>query len=222
MRWVTLITVVAAATIAIAFRADLAGTQAFYLVILAGYGLLGALAAWGLWQSGSLVERLKPKWGDLSIGAITAIALLFASWAARSLLAPGGTPRQAWMMHLYLQLGDTESIQRSSLITTSILLIVLLEELVWRGFVLEQLTERFGPRRGWPLAALLYGLTLVATVFTLADPIAGPNPLLLIGGLGCGIVWSFIAQLTGRLPPVIISHAAFTYFSATQFRWPGM
>jgi membrane protease YdiL (CAAX protease family) len=56
----------------------------------------------------------------------------------------------------------------------------------------------------------------------LRDPVAGPNPLLVIGALGCGIVWTYTALLTKRLPPVIFSHIAFTYFSAAQFRIPGM
>ena len=88
--------------------------------------------------------------------------------------------------------------------------------------VLHQLTERLGPRRAWPLAALLYALSVAPTIFTLADPIAGPNPLLFIAALGCGIFWTFIASRTNRLPPSIISHVAFTYFSVTQFRTPGL
>jgi hypothetical protein len=83
-------------------------------------------------------------------------------------------------------------------------------------------SERFGTRRGWPIATLLYGLAAVPTAFGLADPQAGLNPLLVIAAVGCGLFWSFMAMMVGRLPPVIISHAAFSYFSIAQFRWPGM
>jgi hypothetical protein len=52
--------------------------------------------------------------------------------------------------------------------------------------------------------------------------VAGKNPLLFVAALGCGIFWSFLASVTNRLPPVIISHVAITYFSVTQFRAPGL
>jgi membrane protease YdiL (CAAX protease family) len=54
----------------------------------------------------------------------------------------------------------------------------------------------------------------------LSDPIAGINPLLVTGALGCGLVWSFLAVFRGRLVPVVIAHAVFTYFSLVQFHWP--
>ena len=219
---IALFALAAAAAMAAAVRPPLAGSSSMYLILLGTYSVLGAAAAYLLWQDGSLRERLSPRWGDLSIGAVSAAALLVASWAARSVLAPAGTPQQAWMVHIYLQIGDAELIQRSSLVMVAVVAVSLLEELVWRGYALSALEERVGSRRAWPLSALLYGLTLLPTVFTLADPVAGPNPLLFVGALGCGIVWSFLAHLTGRLPPVMISHAAFTYFSVAQFRWPGL
>jgi uncharacterized protein len=86
--------------------------------------------------------------------------------------------------------------------------------------VLDELTARFGTRRGWPLAALCYGVTALPTLFTLKDPLAGLNPLLITAALGCGIVWSFLASIKGRLLPVVIAHGVFTYFSLVQFRWP--
>jgi membrane protease YdiL (CAAX protease family) len=86
--------------------------------------------------------------------------------------------------------------------------------------VLDELTQRFGTRRAWPLAALCYGVTALPTLVTLRDAAAGYNPLLLTAAIGCGLVWSFLARLKGRLPPVVIAHGLFTYFSLVQFRWP--
>jgi membrane protease YdiL (CAAX protease family) len=97
---------------------------------------------------------------------------------------------------------------------------VICEELVWRSMVLDELTERFGTRRAWPLAALCYAITTLPTLYTLRYEPAGLNPLLVTAALGCGIVWSFLARLRGRLMPVIIAHAVFTYFSLVQFRGP--
>jgi hypothetical protein len=53
----------------------------------------------------------------------------------------------------------------------------------------------------------------VPTIVTLSDPLAGPNPTLVFAALGCGLVWSFGAQIAGRLPPIVISHAIFSYFA---------
>ena len=193
-----------------------------WLVLVAAYTVLSAIALYAMWNDGTLVERLSPRWGDISLGAITAIVLLVASWGARAALAPAGSPQNAWLLHIYLQIGSPDRIQRSVELTLLVVLVPVLEELVWRGLVLDRLGDRFGQRRGWPLAALLYAVALLPSVFLLADPAAGPNPLLIVAALGCGIVWSFMASIGGRLPPVIISHVAFTYFSALQFRWPGM
>jgi membrane protease YdiL (CAAX protease family) len=222
MRFVAFVFVVTAAALGFAFRPELAGTATFWLALVGAYAVVAALALYRMWDDGSLFDVLKPRWGDLSIGALVAAVLLVGSWAARSVLAPAGTPRQGWLLRIYLQLGDAETVQRSALLTAAVLVIPLLDELAWRGLVLPVLSERFGTRRGWPLAALLYGLAAVPTVFGLSDPEAGPNPLLVIAAIGCGLFWSFIASIMRRLPPVMISHAAFSYFTITQFRWPGM
>jgi membrane protease YdiL (CAAX protease family) len=182
---------------------------------------LAAFALKKMWDDGTLVDKLKPRSGDLALGAVTGLILVGASWAARTLLTPS-TPRQAWFYRLYMQLGDPEQLQRSLLYTLLILLSALCEEIVWRGMVLSELKERFGARRGWPLTTLCYALATLPTAFVLADPTAGPNPLLVVAALGCGMVWGFVASQTGRIVPSAISHMVFTYFSIVQFRWPGM
>ena len=206
---------------AAAFRPEAAASATFWLALAVPYALLGALALYSLWDAGTLRDVLRPKWGDLSVGAATAAVLLIASWVGRSVFSPSGSERGAWLYRVYLQVGSSEHLQRSIVLTSLLLCIPLMEELVWRSWVLEELLERFGKRRGWPLAALLYALSLAPTVYLLSDPKAGLNPLLVLAGLGCGLVWSFMAMFQRRLPPVIISHMAFTYFSTVQFRFPG-
>jgi membrane protease YdiL (CAAX protease family) len=71
------------------------------------------------------------------------------------------------------------------------------------------------------LAALLYSLAHVPSVYTMRATDAGLNPLLVMAALGCGLGWAFMVRMFGRLPPAMVSHAVFTYFSATQFRTPG-
>jgi len=221
MRLIALVVLGVAAANAFAFRPAIAGSYQFWAAVGLPYLVLAGLAIYVMWDQGTLADKLRPRWGDLSIGAVTAMVLLFGSWAGRALLAPISEPRHGWLLRVYLQVGDADHIQRSIGLTLAVITIPILEELVWRGLVLSELEARFGTRRAWPLAALLYALAHVPTVITLADPVAGPNPLLVLAALACGIVWSFSAVILKRLPPVIFSHMAFTYFTAVQFRWPG-
>lgn len=209
------------AAIGAAFRPELAGTMTFWWILFAPHAAIGVLAAVSLHQQGQLLDRLRPRVGDLTVGALVGIVLLVASWAGRTTLAEAGTPQQAWLLNIYLQVGDPKVVEESVLITSLVLGIVVAEDLIWRGWALHRSTEVLGERVGWPLVTLLYGATMLPTVFTLAAPVVGPNPLLLVAALFCGLVWTFLAHLIGRLPPVIISHAIFTYFSIVQFRQPG-
>jgi uncharacterized protein len=212
--------VVITCAMSFAFRLELAGTPTFWLSLVVPYLLLAAVAVKRLWDDGTLLDVLGPRWGDLSVGALTGALLLLASFGARAVLAPAGSQRLAWLFRIYAQIGDPDAVQRSALYTGALFLVVVCEELVWRSLVLDELSERFGTRRAWPLCALAYGVTALPTLFTLRDPLAGYNPLLVTAALGCGIVWTFLAHIKGRLVPAIIAHAVFTYFSLVQFRWP--
>jgi membrane protease YdiL (CAAX protease family) len=222
MRRTLLAFILVTAGMAFSFRPEVAGSPLFWLGIGVPYLLLTALALYSMWNEGTLIDVLQPRWGDLSIGVVSATILLASSWAVRKLLVPPGTMNQGWLFQIYSQVGDPERIQQSVLFTLLIVLIAVAEEIVWRGMVLSELSERFGTRRAWPLTAFLYGATALPTIYTLSVPGAGLNPLLFIAALGCGIVWSFVASLSGRVPPVAFSHVAFTYFSLVVFRWPGM
>lgn len=219
MNSVAIVFLLVAAGYSWAFQPSVAGTPEFLLRFAAPHVLLSILAVRELSRDGVLLERLKPRWGDLSVGVLSALVLLMASWAARATIAPPGSERQQWLLFLYIQLGDPEQIQRSILLSSLLLGITLAEELVWRGLVAQRLTERFGARRGWLLAVALYSLASLPTAYTLRTP-AGPNPLLVLATFGCGIVWTFLAVRGGRLMPGIFSHMAFTYFSVVQFRIP--
>jgi membrane protease YdiL (CAAX protease family) len=222
MNRVLLTVVLVTASYAFALRPSIAGTSLFWWGIALPYVPLVALALYKMWDDGTLVEKLFPRWGDLSIGMLTAALLLLCSWAARSILAPAGSDRQAWVFHIYLQLGDPDVLQRSVLLTSLLVAIAAAEEIVWRGMVLTDLNQRLGERTGWIATAALYGLCALPTLYTLRDTSAGLNPLLVTAALGCGLVWTFTAARARRLMPVIFSHAFFTYLSAVQFRLPGL
>lgn len=220
MRRVILVLVVVAASHFFAFQPSRAGSSEFFWILGGSYLLLTVLALHHFVTERNLAEKLAPRWGDISIGVVTATALFFASFLSRRALAPAGTDRAAWIFRIYLQLGDPEILQHSVSLSGTLLGLAVMEELVWRGMVLDQVATRFGSRRGWIVAALLYALAVSPTLVALRDPVAGPNPLLFTAALGMGIVFSFLTARLGRLPPVILAHAAFSYFSAVQFRWP--
>lgn len=222
MKYVALTCVLVTLAVGFAFQPSFAGTWYFWGGLSVPYIGLALLAIYRLQQQGVLAEKLSPRGGDLALGAAIAGVLLLATWLGRSTLAPPGSPGEGWLRHVYEEIGNPDALQRSLGLTALLLLIPLLEELVWRGMVLEELNLRLGSRRGWPVAAALYGLCHVPTVFLLRDEVAGANPLLLLAAFGAGLVWTFGANQLGRLPPIIVSHMAFTYFSAVQFRVPGM
>ena len=215
---VAVVFVLVAAGYAWAFQPSVAGSPEFLLRFAAPHVVLTVYAIRELAKDGVLAPRLKPRWGDLSMGAAAALLLLVASWGARATLAPAGSERQMWLLLIYIQL-NPELIQRSFAFSGLLLGIALAEEIVWRGLVVHKLSERFGARRGWLFAVLLYSLASLPTAYTLRTP-AGYNPLLVLATLGCGIVWTFLAVRVGRLVPGMFSHMAFTYFSALQFRGP--
>jgi CAAX protease family protein len=92
-----------------------------------------------------------------------------------------------------------------------------MEELSWRGLVYSILEERMGTRRAWPATAVLYAAAHLPTLILLRAPFAGPNPLLVIAALGCGLIWGLLVARTGRLPVAIASHALFTWGIVLQF-----
>jgi membrane protease YdiL (CAAX protease family) len=217
-----LIALVATALVAISMgvgmRAAASGSALVFVAPAVPYVVLTAAALWQMRRDGTLLEKLRPRGGDITFGAMAMVMLYFASIAGRKLLAPQGSAREGWIMRIYLQIGDPESLQRHLIaVTLGVVAVAVLEEISWRGFVYSLLEERLGTRRAWPATAVLYAAAHLPTLFLLSDPFAGPNPLIVLAALGCGLVWGLIVAKTGRLPVAIISHALFTWCVAIQF-----
>jgi membrane protease YdiL (CAAX protease family) len=219
--WLGLVCLVAAGGLALAL--SLATQTLLLWLSLAGvYVVLGGLSLWRLRTRGALGSLLRPRWGDLSLGAITGLLLFFGSWAVRSLWLPVGSARLGWLGQVYRSLGDPREVRQSFALSLLVLLVSVLEEVVWRGYVLEELGTRLGRAQASLVSTALYACVTAPAVFMLADPVAGPNPLPALAALGCGVVWAVTRTRAGRLPPVMVSHALFTYFTVTQVRWPGL
>lgn len=193
-----------------AFDLRRAGTQAMLLAIALLYAVLGAFALRRLEQRGELRSRFRPAGGDLTLGAAVAGALYGCAHLVAQTLATHGSIREAWIMRVYLQVGDPDDPDRV-LVGGFVFVIAALEELVWRGLVMRSLEAAYGPRRALVLTSLLYATAHLPTLYLLGDPTAGLNPLIVLAALGCGTVWGLVYLRTRRLLPALFAHALFTW-----------
>jgi membrane protease YdiL (CAAX protease family) len=215
---VTVAAVLVAAALTIAMQPGMSGSPLALLILGLPYLVLSVLGILYLRREGTLGDKLRPKAGDLTFGALVTVMLFFGAIAGRKFFAPHGSVREAWVMRVYLQIGDPEFLQQRVLaVSIAVAVVALLEELAWRGLIYALVEERFGTRRAWPMTAALYAGAHLPTVLLLSDPYAGPNPLIVIAALGCGLVWGLIVARTGRLPVAMFSHALFTWCVAVQF-----
>ncbi|HRI63476.1 MAG TPA: CPBP family intramembrane metalloprotease [Polyangium sp.] len=174
------------------------------------YAALAGLTVRRLWNRGELDEQLRPRAGDLSIGALVAALLYAVAMAVHLVVTSPPSPRSAWIMQIYAALGDPSSEYRHA-IGGVVFLVAALEELVWRGLVMRVLSEKLGWLRGWLLQAALFGLAHAPTLVLLGNPMAGPNPLLVAAGFAYSLVWGRLAMRLDRLPPALFAHALFTW-----------
>ena len=78
----------------------------------------------------------------------------------------------------------------------TMVMIVLAEEVLWRGVVARYFMERHGIVPGIVYGASIYALAHAATL----------NPVLLLAALACGIYWGCLYALTDDLVTPTISH----------------
>jgi membrane protease YdiL (CAAX protease family) len=212
--------VVVALSFCVAMRPAWAGSPMLLVLIGAPYALLSGLAITRMAKEGSLASKLRPRSGDLSLGALVTIMLFSGALVGRNLLAPEGSVRVGWLMRIYMQVGDPELVQRHIFLASlGVVLVAALEEVAWRGYVFDLLDERLGTRRAWPATAILYAAAHLPTLVLLRDPFAGPNPLVVLAALGCGLVWGLLVARTGRLPVAIFSHALFAWGVSLAWRF---
>lgn len=203
------VTLLVAGVMHFAFAPERASTRLPFLALGGLYALIGAVAVWRLQRAGQL-HLIKPRSGDLTFGALVGFLLFGLAFAFHALFTSPGTPRAGWILHVYMVLGDPFADNRH-LVAASAALIGLLEELTWRGFVTPLLEPKLGVLRANILSTLLFAAAHVPTMWALADADAGLNPLLVLAALGCGAVWSYFRWRMERLPPVLLSHALFTW-----------
>jgi membrane protease YdiL (CAAX protease family) len=124
------------------------------------------------------------------------------------LLAPAGSPRELWIMRVYLQMG---AMTERRLLGATVFAIAALEELVWRGLVMRSQQEVASGARAAIVTSVFYAAAHLPTLSLLRTPGAGYNPLLVAAALACGIVFSLLVLRTGRLTPALMAHALFSW-----------
>jgi hypothetical protein len=198
-------TVLTGGALALAFSPAQARTPRILIILGATYGLLAAATAAWLRRRGVLRQRLAPAYGDVTKGFLTALGLYVAAYLLHQLCTGRGSSGEPWILRAYLHVGDPFATGAWA-VAVAVFLIASCEELVWRGGVMALLVDTVGGRRAWLGTTMLYGLSYAPTVVLLADPVAGPNPLLLIGALVGGAVWGGLVLLFRRLMPIVFGH----------------
>lgn len=136
-------------------------------------------------------ELWRPKPRDLARG-VAAAALLYLAGA---LVVPALVTSPALAAQMAAVYGWRHAVP-GVLVVPLLLLIVVGEEIVWRGAITLPLAARFGP---WA------GVVAGAVVFAAAHLPLG-MPVLLLAALGAGAFWSALAIRTRGLVPALVSH----------------
>jgi uncharacterized protein YbjT (DUF2867 family)/membrane protease YdiL (CAAX protease family) len=152
-------------------------------VLLSAFALTRVPVGWS--------ELWRPRWRHLAQGAAAA-AVLYAAGAVVVRLLVTSPALAAQMAQVY----DWKRTVPDALAVPLLLLIVLGEEIVWRGAVTLPLAARLGP---W--AGVLAG----AVAFSAAHLPLG-MPVLLVAALGAGGFWGALAVKTRSLVPALVSH----------------
>lgn len=211
------VTIAVAATLA--FDLSRAGTAAVFVVMGVPTVVLAALGVLYAKQGSFLNSWVAVRSGDFTRGFAAAAILFGAAYAFMRIVAPPDSVRASWFARLYLQAGDPSVLRKHvGLVVVGIVILSIAEEVLWRGFVIALLEDIMGWSRAWIGAAVLYALAHVPTLWLFRDPVAGLNPVLVLGALGCGLVWGAMARAYDRLLPSIFSHILFDWTVIMMFR----
>jgi membrane protease YdiL (CAAX protease family) len=200
-----------------AFLPQYSGTVTFWALAGGPSVVLAALAAEWARREELLRDWLTPRWGDFSRGMVGAVLLMAAAWGFSRVVTPVGSPREIWLVTLYGQIGNPQTLQaHGAEVALVIALVALAEEVVWRGMVTQLLADRVGTRTAWIWAAGLYALAYVPTAWSLRAGTA-LDPVMIIAAFGAALLWGAMARSLGRLAPGILAHALFDWAVVMMF-----
>lgn len=203
----------------LAFDLSRSGTAAVFVIMGVPTVALAVAGVFYARHYGFLKSWITVKSGDFTRGFAAAAILFGGAYLFMRIAAPPDSVRASWFARLYLQAGDPTVLRKHvGLVVLGIVVLSIAEEIVWRGFVIALLEDLMGWSRAWMGAAVLYALAHLPTIWMLRDPVAGLNPVLVLGALACGLVWGGMARLYDRLLPSIFSHVLFDWTVIMMFR----
>jgi membrane protease YdiL (CAAX protease family) len=178
-----------------------------FLVWCVGAGLTHAVGVWagvggaaiGLGVAAVLLARpllvtlLRPTAPLLATGVIVAVVMVAATYGLYPLLrgqSAGFARAVGGLYTIFRAAGPRWALG------TVLPLMIVAEELVWRGVVQEALSRRLSPA-----AAVL----LTSAAYAAGHAPVG-RPMLVALALACGLYWSLLRAWTGSLVPGLLSH----------------
>lgn len=188
----------------IAWAAGAVGTHVvgMWVGISSVAALLGAVVV--VQRRKVVASWLRPNPRSLALGVIAAIVMVSATYFLYAFLGGLLPVLREHTAKLYLVFQSTPSALALALLP----LVILGEELVWRGAMQEALEARLG---------LVWGTLLTAGVYALAHAPVG-SPLLTLLALACGLYWGALRAASGSLVAPLIAHLAWD--AAVMVLWP--
>lgn len=202
----------------LAFAESRAGSRWVFIFMAIPTVVLAAIGMARAFQDGVLKDWVAVKGGDFTRGFASAAILFGGAYGFSKYLTPPTAPQAVWLARLYDQVGDPAELRKNvGTVVAAIAIMAAAEELLWRGFVTGLLEEKVGSRRAWIYSAGLYAIAHIPTAWQLKGS-SGPNPLVVLAALACGLLWGFMARRFGRLLPSFFSHVLFDWTVLMMFR----
>jgi hypothetical protein len=141
----------------------------------------------------ALRRRLEPAPAPVVLGLAVGLAMVAATFLIWPLLERGMPALGGAIAQAYRPLSDWPGARGA---VPVIALVVIAEELVWRGVLIEHLEARSVGVRRIALAAAIYASTQLAT----------GSILLVCVALACGAAWTALRLYTGSLLAPLLAH----------------
>lgn len=149
---------------------------------------------------------LRPRGGDLTLGAAVAAGLYALALGGHPIAFPRGDVREIAFLLAYVPLLDPLSDGRH-VVALGVGGLCALEEVVLRALVQPALTRTTGVVRGWLLTAVLDALAWAPTAWLLSDGRAGYNPVY-VGVAGVtALATGWLRVRTDRVVPSVLARA---------------
>jgi len=164
----------------------------FWVGMTAATALLGAYTL--VVQRRSLARLFRPTWRFIVVGAVHAVLLYALSRLGVWIMATFF----GWVMPQIQAIYATRTqLDARTIAALLVLVIAPMEEVFWRGLVLDRLLAVYPARRALAASIALYcGVHVWAL-----------NPMLLVAALVLGAHWSYLYLRFGSLVPGLVSHA---------------